>query len=263
MNALSELGKIDVNTLPVVRKAYQIDLEKINEGYLFDNIFSCKESRGKCRSDLLSQAIEQGLEFRWGDEEMTYTNLPVIRYPELDLFLFEGEQRTANSINQILSDRERDCELQAILDNPEIEFCYIMKRGEYYRPNSCGYTGFKIRAGVYTKHEAVSDGRSCSDLHIVPINPVEHNDAIEREIQEMASRLINPSVTISETNFKPNQMTFKISGQPRKQLKKELNALKCSVRYFWQYNEGEQAEELYSETCEQITKIERELLEVI
>lgn len=186
----SGYSRLAAGHFPTICKAYQIDLEKINEGYLFDNIFSCKESRGKSRSDLLSQAIDQGLDFRWSNDELTYTNLPVIRYPEMDLLLFEGEPRTVLTIKGILQKRERAEELQSILDTPEIEFCYIMKRGEYYRPGSSGYTGFKILAGVYTKHEAVSEGRSCNDLHIVPINIQEHNAAIEKEIAELTTRIL-------------------------------------------------------------------------
>lgn len=99
-------------------------------------------------------------------------------------------KKTLFQIELILIERERIKELDNILNNDSIKYCYIKKRGEYYRPNSCGYTTYKFFAGVYTKEEAVSDAKSCNDLTIIPINVEEHNKYINTIISDLNTRLI-------------------------------------------------------------------------
>ena len=70
-----------------------------------------------------------------------------------------------------------------------IKYCYIRK-GSYYKPNSCGYTDFKHRAGVYSKEEAVSSAKSCRDITLEIIDIQSHNEMLNIEIAELQNKLL-------------------------------------------------------------------------
>ncbi len=79
--------------------------------------------------------------------------------------------------------------LKQIAKNKKITHCYIRK-GPYYRPNHSGYTDFQSKAGVYTKEEAIKSAERCKELTIVPIDNVEHNKMIVKEVEDLMSRYI-------------------------------------------------------------------------
>lgn len=124
------------------------------------------------------------------DNEITYISCKVKRAKEFDKILVDGVYKTQIEINRDKEKQLRLNFLQSILDDENITHCYIIKRGTYYRPNSCGYTEFKLFAGIYPKKEAVSDGISCQDLTIEPINVLEHNEYLNKHLTEIKSRLI-------------------------------------------------------------------------
>lgn len=84
----------------------------------------------------------------------------------------------------------KNSELNKIERSKKVTHCYILKHGSYYRPNACGYTGYRVRAGIYTKEDALRQARSCRDLYIVPINQAEHNQLLADEIKEISTRFI-------------------------------------------------------------------------
>lgn len=84
-----------------------------------------------------------------------------------------------------------DREINKIANNKKIKFCYIKKRGSYYRPNCSGYTDFTYKAGVYAKEDAVSQATSCRELDLIPIDITKHNERIANEIKDLSSRFIN------------------------------------------------------------------------
>lgn len=94
-------------------------------------------------------------------------------------------------INEELSKRKRISDLDEILNNEYIKYCYIIKRDSYYVPHSCGYTDFKYKAGVYSKEDAVSSAKSCRDLRIERIDIDEHNQMIKDRIQDLNTRLLD------------------------------------------------------------------------
>jgi len=96
---------------------------------------------------------------------------------------------TAHEIEEELKERKRLSEFNLILDNKSIKYCYIRK-GSYYRPNSCGYTDFVHRAGVYTKEEAVRHAVGCRDIWLKRIDIEEHNKIIQSEIKDLKTRLL-------------------------------------------------------------------------
>ena len=84
---------------------------------------------------------------------------------------------------------KRRLTLNQIIKSKKVTHCYIYKRG-YYRPNHCGYTDRPSRAGVYSKEEAVECALKCSELTLIPIDIVEHNRMIAKEIKELSTRFI-------------------------------------------------------------------------
>lgn len=174
----------------IVKKAWGIDWSRIDEGdYHSGNIDSVyAETRGKAKSLLLSDISDYKL--RWSSDDITYLNAPVVRYSHDDKYEYEGAALTLSEIKRKKRDEERLNEFDNIINDPKITHCYIYKNGYYYADNHCGYVSSQSRAGVYTKEDAVSSGKSCEDLHINPINTKEHNEMISAEIEKLKSRLI-------------------------------------------------------------------------
>lgn len=173
----------------LTQKAYGVDWSKISMGdYYQGNIRPVyTETRAKAKYLLLSEL--DGYELLLSDDEIKYTNAPVIRYKDYDLYMFEGKELTLNQIENEIYKQKRLVELQQILDDATISHCYIYKGG-YYRPNSCGYTDRRDRAGVFTKEEAVSSAKSCLDISVIPIVKNEHNIMIQEQIDELKERLL-------------------------------------------------------------------------
>jgi len=170
-------------------KAYQIDLDRLDEGYLSDTIMCYANNVNEAKMKLLQEIKYDNWRLKYTDAELTYLNIPVIRRKSDDKILFEGNAVTKTEMNRILYKRERYLLLENISNDTTINYCYI-KKGSYYRPNSCGYTDYKYRAGVYTKEEAVQSAKSCEELTIIPIDILEHNTMINNEISELSSRLL-------------------------------------------------------------------------
>lgn len=170
-------------------KAYQIDLDRLDEGYLSDTIMCYANNVNEAKKKLLQEVKYDNWKLKYTGDELTYLNIPVIRRKSDDKILFEGQAVTEIEKNRILYKRERLSLLENILNDKNIKYCYI-KKGSYYRPNSCGYTDFQYRAGVYSKEEAVQSAKSCDELTIIPIDILEHNKMINNEISELSSRLL-------------------------------------------------------------------------
>jgi len=149
------------------QKAWKIDFSKIEEGYLYSERIVYTENRNQAKTLLMKEAWDMVLKST--NDEPTYLNIPVLRCKECDKILFEGNYYTNTQIVQIKYDRQRNLELDHILNDENITHCYI-KKGSYYRPNHSGYTDMLHRAGVYTKQDAVSCAKSCHELTIIPIN---------------------------------------------------------------------------------------------
>lgn len=80
-------------------------------------------------------------------------------------------------------------ELKNIVNNKNITHCYI-KKGLYYKPDACGYTDFRVRAGIYTKCDAIKHYKHCDELTLIPIHNSSHNDLILEEVKDLLSRII-------------------------------------------------------------------------
>lgn len=73
----------------------------------------------------------------------------------------------------------------------------LMKRGLYYRPNNCGYTGFKERAGRYLESEA-SPGCGVTAIHEDEAAEIAPNcfDDLAREY--LSGKIADRATTIAE-----------------------------------------------------------------
>lgn len=176
----------------LAQKAYEIDFSKIEEGFLYDSsrFITHAKTRNKAKTQLLKEAYCESVCLIGEDDEVNYLTIPVIRCKQADKYFFEDKEMSLHAIEEELTERKRLSDLQEILDNESIKYCYIRK-GSYYKPNSCGYTDFRHRAGIYSKTEAVKHAKSCRDLDLVEIDIDEHNKMIQSEIQDLQTRILN------------------------------------------------------------------------
>lgn len=174
----------------IVEKAYEINLDKIQEGFIYDSIICHSENPNRARYELFRKIRDEEFILRSSGEEVNYQTLPIKRCPSLDKVIFEGEVLTMSRVSRIIEVRERNKKLNKILRNKVVTHCYIVKNGSYYAPNSSGYVSRKKDAGVYDKDIAVQMAKSCFELYLEPINLSEHNQIIEEAINELKSRLL-------------------------------------------------------------------------
>jgi len=150
------------------------------------------DSRGKAKSELLSKLYDYDLKDYLGDD-ITFLNLRVKRDKYFDKYLVNGEIKSAWQIELDRQTKERNDEVDRMVKENPTGFAYIKKRGLYYRPNSCGYTEYLISAGVYPIQRAADIVKSCSigdHMLLIPIDPKEHNEKLNKTINDIKSRLI-------------------------------------------------------------------------
>ena len=175
----------------IIKKGYQIDFSKVDEGYMYCPETCVADNRNEARYILFNRRIIFNL---ISNDEVTYANIPVIRCEEVDLVEFEGKNITRNKIDDLLKDRKRSKMLDDLMNDESKQFFYIRKGG-YYRPHSCGYTDMRHRAGVFDKNSAIKSARMCEELNLIAINIEEHNKMIQDEIDDLETRLlVVPSV---------------------------------------------------------------------
>jgi hypothetical protein len=178
------------NKYELAKKAYYIDFDKIEEGYLACSQICYSDNINEAKSYLLDQLKYDNWKLKDSDEEITYINIPVKRYPNADKYVFEDIELTLFEIDKLLFERERINGLDEMLNNKDIQYCYIIKRGLYYGNNWCGYTDYIYKAGIYKKEDAISHAKSCGELSIKPVNIIEHNKMINKNINELKTKLI-------------------------------------------------------------------------
>lgn len=176
------------NTYKLKQKAWKIDFSKIEEGFCYADEICHAETLNKAKSILLKR--QPDLRLAIFDEDVTYLNIPVERDETNDLFEFENQDLTIHKINEIIYKREREKELDLILNNSKVTHCLIVKRGEYYRENWAGYTENYFDAGIYLKNEAISHAKGCSEITIKVIDNLEHNQKINQKIENLKSKLL-------------------------------------------------------------------------
>ncbi len=177
--------------LQLVEKAWELNLDKIREGYLYDERIVYGDTINLAKSTFIKKFGWEAIELNSTDESVTYCTIPLRRCKIADKYLFEEKTLTKREIDEILKRRAEHAVLDAFFKDPAIKWCYIMKRGLYYMPESCGYTGIQDFAGVYTIQEGVSNAKACRELVIVPIDILKHNERLQKRIEEIQNNLLS------------------------------------------------------------------------
>lgn len=173
----------------VLSKAYEIDFSRIEDGFLYSQSICYAKNRNEAKSILLNENRYEGLCIKGTNDEVDYLTIPVVRCKNSDKVIFEGKEVVRSSIDELITERERIAKLDEIANNPNIKYCYIIK-GNYYRPNSCGYTSLRFEAGVYPKDKAVSHAKSVREIRLEWVDIEEHNKMINQKIAELQGRLL-------------------------------------------------------------------------
>lgn len=182
---------MNIEELPIVKKAYKVNFSKIDEGYLAAPTITHANTANEAKKLLLKEVVIDGWKLLSSGEELSYLNIPIARCPGADLVMFENTEVPRYSVIETINERKRNSELDVIANNPNIRFCYICK-GIYYRPNASGYTSHLHEAGVYEKMDAIAHAKHCREITLVPIDEVVHNDMITARIAGLQSRIIPP-----------------------------------------------------------------------
>lgn len=178
-----------------IQKAYEIDLDRISEGYLYSNYICHADNKSQAKSALLKQSQYDDLKLRITEEPVTYLTLPVVRIKSFDKYMYKGELMTQENIIRLEAMDEHNARLQSVLDDNQVTHCHISKRSYYYRDGYCGYTEDINKAGVYPKADAVEHCKNSTELCMIPIDAQEHNERINKAIEEMQARMLMENVT--------------------------------------------------------------------
>ena len=174
--------------MKIVEKGYELNLDKVYRGFRFGEVIVQAESRGKAKSKIWEE-LKYNIPLNWNKEEFTFLNLPIRRCKEADIVEFEGKNLPRWRAETAIKVKEHNDKLDELLKSGYTH-CHIIKRGNYYCDNMCGYTGIREKAGVYTIKEGVNHARNILELHISPIKIEEHNKRINEEIDKLKKRLI-------------------------------------------------------------------------
>lgn len=175
-------------------KAWEINpiyLSEHDKYYAPDDVVYA-DSRGKAKSKLLARIRFSDIK-DFLDKEIGFLNLRVKRAKHSDKYLIDGEIKLLGQIELDRQTKERNDEVDLMVKENPTGYAYIKKGGLYYRPNSCGYTEYLISAGVYPIQRAADIVKSCSIgdyMLLIPIDPVEHNEKLNKTIEDIKSRLI-------------------------------------------------------------------------
>lgn len=177
----------------ISKKAWCLNLNAIEEGYLHGGFIVLAKNRNQARSKMIEEIKYESIElnkFYNSSTEITYLNVPIRRCKECDLVKFEGEELERWRVKNRIDHRLRMKELDSILEDDSVIHVYIKKRGSFYGSNFCGYTGCIEKAGVYKKEEAIKHARSCDELLIVPISTEDHNKMLAQKIDALKSKIL-------------------------------------------------------------------------
>lgn len=177
-------------------KAYQIkwlpsNNEAVVMGWMPQIVVA--ESEKLARKEALNLLRENQIDSDHFGNEFTYISLNLKRFPECDKFMVGNKVMSRDDIDYEKKKNDRDAEFRQLLSDNPGGWAYIRKGGSYYRPNSCGYTEFKPYAGVYPLKDAVKEciGMSLAEyMRPILIDVTEHNEMMNKHIEELKSRII-------------------------------------------------------------------------
>ncbi|MGJ1228825.1 hypothetical protein ACR78H_25075 [Sphingobacterium siyangense] len=176
----------------VIEHGYSLDLNRIVGGWELSPYSCHAPNKNKAKSIIIKKLNRDYLDLKhsYSQKEITYLNIPIDRDKRFDLVEFDGVQMTRSSAKGKQREKEKNKYLDDILVNPDITHCYIMKRGQYYGDNYCGYTERQVFAGVYQKSDAIKEVKRCDELTVRPIEIDSHNALINHFIERIKKHLI-------------------------------------------------------------------------
>jgi len=176
--------------MKIIKKYYKLDENQVFEGTdFFEQVVASGETRSKAKAKIASVCEDRDIHLLNGDR-VTFLNAPIHRCKNIDLVEYKGETMKRFIYEARLRQEEHNAALTKILEDNSITHCYISKRGSYYGPNYCGYTESVLRAGVYSKHDAVAHCLNILEVNCVPIKKEQHNDRVNMEIKRLKQCLI-------------------------------------------------------------------------
>lgn len=179
------------------QKAWIINTSNFNEPWFAPTDVFYGDTRNEARTEALNHIRHDNFTDK-DDEPIGLLNIRMQRLKGADKILVDGVYKTVADIEYEKQKKEFNEKLDnLIIDNPN-GYAYVRKGGSYYRPNSCGYTEFITRAGVYPIKEAVAEVRGCSlsdRMDVILIDIEAHNATLTKEIESLQSRLINVKTT--------------------------------------------------------------------
>jgi hypothetical protein len=176
--------------LKIIEKAYRLNLDKIDDGFLCTERWCTAPNANIARGKLYADVKYEDMLMRFTVEPVTYFNLPVERYFERDTVLYKGENVIRHQVDYLIKRDLHQENLTALAKNKNVTHCYIKKHGSYYRDNARGYTTDITEAGIYTKVEAIKHANHCLDLILIPINIEEHNAKLLKHIATYQAKLL-------------------------------------------------------------------------
>lgn len=173
----------------IIEKGYRINLQKIDEGFAYSDVWCHAPSLGAAKKKLLDSPSAIGMKLSNGDD-ITFLNIPVVRASQYDLVMFQGKRISRARKEEMEKRQKRFAKINAIIDDKAVTHCYITKGPLYYRGNYNGYTLERVEAGVYEKRSAASHAIHSDDVTLVPIQKEEHNALITESIEQLKKRII-------------------------------------------------------------------------
>ena len=175
--------------LEIKEKAYELNLDKIRDGFRYCEVVVFAETRGQAKQKISGEIDLEDYEVEYVGV-MTFLNMPIRRAKQYDKVVFRGEEMRRNQVEYKIRVEEENAKIDKYLQDPKITHCYIKKRGAYYGWNKCGYVSYSTHAGVYPKEEAVPYCKNDLDLTCVPIDNAEHNEKILNQIARLKKGLV-------------------------------------------------------------------------
>lgn len=143
-----------VEKLKIVEKAWMMNLDKIEEGYLYSECIKYAETKGKAKSKFLYSF--DGIPEH--EDELTFLNMPVLRCKESDKVLFDDEIIYRYQVEKRIWCKNRDEKsIKLVKENPNSLF--FIKAGcynSYWGPNRAGYMSCYYKRGRYAGKEALN-----------------------------------------------------------------------------------------------------------
>lgn len=188
---------------PIIKKAYKIKVEDLDEPWHFDDIIEYAETANEARYALMKSNIHYDMQIIEGRNYMTgrndkrdveYKDVKARRCNAYDIILYKGKEVKRYEIGEIDWVEERDNYAYRIVADDPDAIC-VVRAGcynQWWGKNHCGYTNYIERAGKYTTQEAckIVIGSDYSRQEVVQvIDESKYNNDIDLKISDLKDEI--------------------------------------------------------------------------